>query len=544
MLLDALFTNGRFTTLDPERPVASSIGVLGGLVVGFDEELHGCRAERVHDLGGAPAVPGFHDAHHHLSARGQDMRMCDVTPSAVAELEGLYDAISRHAQGLAPDAWVLATGYDDDKLGGRPEREALDRAAGGRPTWLAHRSHHCGVVSTEAIRRMGYPDPRDLPDVDGGGIERRDDGNPTGFISERALQLVHRLIHPVPFEEFVEAIELGGRAALADGITSVTEPGICGLLTGNSRDDLAAFATAVEHNRLAVRMTVMPEMAALHELGDTAFGLDLGVRTGIGDDRLRIGAVKLFSDGALTSRTAALRCDYAGRPGDRGLLHEDVETLRRRIFDAHRSGWQIAAHAIGDAAVELVLDAYERAQRKLPRPDPRHRVEHFGLADDALVAKAAELGVIPVPQGRFVTELGETYRANVGRDRADLLFRQKSLLDAGIEVPGSSDCPVVDGSPLLGIHALVTRTLPDGGVLNPCERLTTAQALRAYTTGSAFADHQEHRKGRLSRGKLADFAVLSDDLLTVRPEHIPQLRVQATVVGGVVRHGADALPSA
>lgn len=194
--------------------------------------------------------------------------------------------------------------------------------------------------------------------------------------------------------------------------------------------------------------------------------------------------------------------------------------------------------------MQVVLDAYERAQRELPRPDPRHRVEHFGLADDTLVAKAAQLGVIPVPQGRFVSELGETYLTNVGRDRADLLFRQKSLLDAGIEIPGSSDCPVVDGSPLLGIHALVTRSLPDGSVLNPRERLSTAQALRAYTTGSAFADHQEHRKGSLSRGKLADFAVLTDDLLAVPPERIPQLGVQATVVGGEVRHGIDSLPTA
>lgn len=544
MYLDELFVNGRLTTMDPRRPAAHSIGVVGGVIVGFDEELHGCRAERVYDLDGAPVVPGFHDAHHHLSARGQDMRTCDVSPSAVSTLGELYAAITRHAEGVTPGEWVLATGFDDGKLDGRPAREGLDEAAGGRPVWLVHCSHHCGVVSTEAIRRMGYADPCDLPDMDGAWIERRDDGTPTGFITERALDPVHRLIRPASFEAFVEAIELGGRTALAEGLTSVTEPGISGRLTGNGPDDLAAFATAVERDRLGVRMTVMPEISALHDLGggpDVGFGLDLGLRTGFGDDRLRIGGVKVFGDGALTARTAAVCCDYLDEPGRKGFLHEDAATLRQRILRAHRGGWQVATHAIGDAAVKTVLDAYEHAQSVLPRPDARHRVEHFGIADDTQIKRAKELGVVPVPQGRFLSELGDVYVRNVGSERGRLLYRQRSLLDAGIEVPGSSDCPVVAGAPLLGIQALVTRVLPDGTVLNPAERLTPHQALRAFTYGSAYADHQEHRKGSLSRGKLADFAVLSDDLPTVAPERIGELSVPATVVGGVVRHGEDVL---
>lgn len=544
MHLDALFTNGRFTTVDVRRPSAHSIGVLGGVVVGFDEQLHGCTAERLYDLGGAPVVPGFHDAHHHLSARGQDMRICDVSPSAVSDLGELYAAVSRHAEGLAPEEWVLATGFDDGKLDGRPTREGLDTVGGGRPVWLAHCSHHSGVLSTEAIRRMGYADPRDLPDVDGAWIERREDGAPTGFITERALDLVHELIRPVPLTEFMAAIELGGRAALAEGLTSVTEPGISGRLTGNGPDDLAAFAAAVEEERLGVRTTVMPEISALHDLDggtDPNLGLDLGLRSGFGDDRLRVGGVKVFSDGALTARTAALCCDYLDDPGRRGFLHEDAEALRRRILRAHRGGWQVATHAIGDAAVATVLDAYEHAQQVLPRSDVRHRIEHFGIADDARIKRAEQLGVIPVPQARFLSELGDVYVGNIGAERGELLYRQRSLLDAGIEVPGSSDCPVVAGAPLLGIQALVTRTLPDGSVLNPAERLTPYQALRAFTHGSAYADHQEHRKGTLTRGKLADFVVLSDDLLSVAPERIGELSVQATVVGGVVRYGQEVL---
>lgn len=542
MRLDALFVNGRFTTMDPRRPTAHSIGVIGGLVVGLDEELAGCDADRVYDLDGAPVVPGLHDAHHHLSARGQDMRMCDVSPSAVSTLDELYAAIARHAEGVDADGWVLATGFDDGKLDGRPTLAGLDEVADGRPVWLAHCSHHSGVVNTAAIRRMGYAHPRDLPDLDGAWIERYEDGTPTGFIAERALDLVHRVLRPAPFEAFVEAIELGGRAALAEGLTSVTEPGISGVLTGNGPDDLAAFAAAVEQDRVGVRMTVMPEASALHELdAGQGFGLDLGLRTGLGDDRLRVGGVKVFSDGALTARTAALCCDYSDEPGRKGFLHEDADVLRDRIVRAHRHGWQVATHAIGDAAVQTVLDSYAQAQALLPRPDARHRIEHFGIATDGQIRQARQLGVIPVPQGRFLSELGDVYRRNVGAERAALLYRQRSLIEAGIDVPGSSDCPVVSGAPLLGIQALVTRTLPDGTVLNPAERLTAYQALRAFTHGSAHADHQEHRKGSLTRGKLADFVVLSDDLLDVRPERIGQLSVHAVVVGGELRHGTEAL---
>jgi predicted amidohydrolase YtcJ len=284
----------------------------------------------------------------------------------------------------------------------------------------------------------------------------------------------------------------------------------------------------------------MPELAALHALAGDApdgagFGLDLGARTGLGDDQLRIGAVKIFSDGALSSRTAAMVDDYADRPGERGFLREDAAALRRSIVAAHQAGWQIATHAIGDAAIALILDAYEEALRAHPRADPRHRIEHCAIADDETVARIRALGVIPVPQGRFMSENGAAYLRAVGPERGRWLYRQRGFLDAGIELPGSSDCPVVDGAPLPGIAALVNRTI------HPEERLTAEQALRAFTHGSAYANHQESRRGTLSRGKLADVTVLSDDLLAVPEERIGELSVRATIVGGVVRHGAESL---
>lgn len=225
MLLDALFHNGRITTMDPRRPRADSLGVVGGLLVGFDEDLHGCTAERTYDLDGAPVVPGFHDAHHHLSARGQDLAQCDVSPAAVRTLDALYGRISEYAASLPADSWVLATGFDDGKLDGRPTLDGLDAVCGGRPAWVTHCSHHSGVVNSEAFRRMGFAEPRDVPDFDGAWVERREDGAPTGFIAERALDLVLRQIRPSPFEDFVRAIELGGRVALSEGVTTLFRSG-------------------------------------------------------------------------------------------------------------------------------------------------------------------------------------------------------------------------------------------------------------------------------------------------------------------------------
>jgi predicted amidohydrolase YtcJ len=547
MPLDALFVNGRFRTGDQRRPIAHTMGVFDGVIVGLDDAVSGLRAERVIDLGGAPAVPGFHDAHHHLSGHGRALLQCDVTPRAVRSLDVLYATLAAYAATLPADAWVLASAYAEKDLGGAPRLEALDAVCGDRPLFMAHSSGHAGMVNSAAIHRIGRGHPRGLPDVDGGLVERRADGTPTGFLAEHAVNLATDAIGPLTSADLVRALARASEAAGAAGLTSVTEPGISGRLAGNGPADLAAYQTARDRGLLGVRVTVMPELAALHELagGETAgeadlpgFGLDLGMRTGLGDDWLRLGGVKIFSDGALSTRTAALTHPYHDRPGTLGVMREDVARMTEQIVAAHLAGWQVATHAIGDAAVAAVLDAYAQADRAMHRPDARHRIEHCGLADDNTIERIGELGVIPVPQGRFIAEFGNAYLDAVGPERGRMLYRQRAFLRAGIELPGSSDCPVVDGAPLLGIHALVNRTLPDGSVLNPGECLTVEQALRAFTFGSAYADRQEHRKGTLARGKLADFVVLSDDLLEVPADRLDRVGVQATVVGGDLRFGA------
>ncbi|MFI2410246.1 amidohydrolase [Streptomyces sp. NPDC018947] len=547
MRLDAVFRNGRFTTLDPDRPAAGSVGVLAGRIVGLDEELEGCTADMIVDLGGAHAVPGFNDAHHHLSLVGKGLRELDLSYAVTPSLDALYAAVAERAATLPEGAWVLGAGYDQNKIGAHPTAEALDKAARGRPVWLVHTSHHMGVASTEAFRRAGFGDLTAVPDLPGGHVVRDAAGRAEGLLQETAMHLVERALRPEPVAEWTANIAAGARAALAVGLTSVTEPGI-GVTDGigNGPADLDAYLRVRERGELGVRMTVMPYITALHDCGVFEpgahwYGLDLGLRTGFGDEWLRVGPTKLMSDGSLIGRSAAMCCDYHDTPGNSGLLQHDPERIRRYVVEAHRCGWQVATHAIGDAALDIVLDAYAEAQRLHPRADVRHRIEHAAVTSTEQVARIAALGLVPVPQGRFLSETGDGLLAALGPDRSRLAYRMRSFLDAGIELPGSSDAPVVAPDPLLSIHDMVNRRTASGLPIAPHEAVTVKEALRAYTVGSAHAVHEEHVKGTLSRGRLADFTVLSDDLLATAPERIAEVTVTATVVGGRIAHDTGAL---
>lgn len=234
-------------------------------------------------------------------------------------------------------------------------------------------------------------------------------------------------------------------------------------------------------------------------------------------------------------------CDYhldaAEGNDNRGLLQFPANELRRRIIGAHRAGWQVATHAIGDAALDVVMDIFEEAQQLYPRQDVRHRIEHVNVAGDEQIRRMASLNLIPVPQGRFINELGDGAARALGPERVALAYRVKAFLDAGIEVPASTDAPVVSADPILNIHDLVNRRTASGADFVPPERISVAQAMRAYTVGSAYAAHEDHYKGSLSHGMLADFVALSEDIYQVAPDRISDVRTIATVVGGQLAAG-------
>jgi predicted amidohydrolase YtcJ len=545
--VDLLLVNANVLTMDPRRPRAAAIAISGGRIRGLPADPAQVRAAQVVDLGGATVTPGFHDAHNHMVAFGMSLAEVDLRSPGIADLGELYAAVKERAAGTADGGWVIGSGYDQNKLGGHPDRDALDQAAPGRRVWLRHTSGHMCVVNSLVLADLDLADPgasMGPPDVRGGRIVTDAAGRPTGLLEEQAQQLVVALVSPHPVRELADAIDRAGARYLSEGITSCTEAGIGGGWIGQSPVELAAYQAARDSGRLRVRTELMIASDVLHPLGshpgdEMDLGLDLGLRTGFGDDWLRLGAMKIFTDGSLVGRTAAMHDAYAC--GEHGYLQEDPTDLRARIIAAHRSGWQVAAHAIGDRAIDLALDAYAAAQARYPRADPRHRIEHFAASRPDQVTRAAQLGVIAVPQGRFAFELGDGMLAAVGPQRHSWLYRQQTLLQAGMMLPGSSDRPVVQGAPLPGIGDMVRRHTAAGAPFNTGEAITAHEALRAYTTGSAYASHQEHLKGSVTGGKLADLTVLSEDPTMVSPDAIGGIAVLATFVDGLCRYSSGSI---
>lgn len=543
MKIDTILQNAQIYTMDAQHPIATKLGILNGRIVGLDDELSGLTAQNVIDLKGATVVPGFNDAHMHFSMMGIEMSRLDLSYETAPTLDALYQQVEAFAKTRPAGAWVLGQGYDQNKIGAHPDLKVLDEITEGRPVYLMHNSHHMAVANTAAFHRAGHADLEAITVPAGGVLSRNADNSINGLLEEQAMTLISHVLKPVPQDEIVEGLAAASTWALKHGITSVTEPGINGDLIGNGPADLRAFQTAIEQGVLKVRMTVMPYITALHSLGDIGdaegWGLDMGMRTGFGDEFLRIGPVKVLSDGSLIGRTAAMCCDYHDVPGNRGYLQWSQEELREMLLAAHSNGWQIAAHAIGDHALDVVLDIFDEAQAATHRPDVRHRIEHTAVATDSQVERIATGGYIPVPQGRFISALGDGFINALGEERVDLAYRMRSFVDAGVVLPGSTDAPVVPGEALLSIHDMVNRKSSSGKVISPKEALTTEQAVRAYTYGSAYAVHEEHDKGTLTSGKFADLVVLSEDLLQVAPEKIKQIEVRATMVAGVFKYDAE-----
>src|SRR3984885_14967631 len=535
---DLLLVNANVLTMDPERPTASAVAVAGGRIVGVYDGKPDITGKDVFDLRGLTLIPGFHDAHNHMVGFGLSLTEVDLRVDSQDEL---YARVAAKAATTPEGEWVIGSGYDQTRTGAHPDRDALDAIAPNHRVWLKHTSSHMCVVNSLVLAALGIGET--VPQVDGGRVAADAAGRPTGLLEERAQELVGNLTHPYPLATLTDAVDAAGRHYLAEGITSVTEAGVGGGWIGQSPVELAAYVNARDQGRLHVRVELMVISDAFHPLGahpsdGIETGIDLGLRTGFGDDWLRLGPMKIFTDGSLVGRTAAMSAPFEGDPGNSGYLQADADQLTEMIVEAHRAGWRVAAHAIGDRAIDLALDAFADAADQYPRVRPRHRIEHFAAARPDQVARAAKLGVVAVGQGRFASELGDGMLAAVGAERAAWLYRQRSLLDAGLVLPGSSDRPVASGAPLLGLHDMVNRRTGTGAPFNVAEAITAAEALRAYTWGSAYAAKQEHVKGSMTPGKLADFTVLSEDPTAVAPDRIASLEVLAAFLDGDLRHTA------
>jgi predicted amidohydrolase YtcJ len=524
LAIDLLLENATVLTMDPRQPYAGALGISDGRVVWVGDDVSDLvEVRRRIDLGGATALPGFNDAHHHLLLLGNWLSQVDCSFPAVKSVEDIVAAIAAAASKTQAGEWIEGRGYDDNKLAERrhPSRWDLDRAAPNNPVRVRNASGHMCVVNSRALELSGITHDTEAPF--GGAIAKDPaSGEPNGLLQEKAQQLVPRAYGAEDPAALRQALETGSRAYLAAGVTSSQEAGIF------HPNEFKVMQDAWANGRLPLRTYLMLRVNFLHAMEQ------LGIFTGFGDDRLRIGALKLLVDGSLIGRTAAVSEPFLEdpRPDNVGLPMYTQDELDELIWRGHSAGWQVAIHAIGDRGIEMCLDGCLRALERMPRADHRHRLEHCGILRPDLIQRIKDQGVIPVGQPPFIIEYGDGFLRHLGRERTQLTYPLRSFLNAGVPVAGSSDSPVSDYRPLFGMRAAVEQRTASGQDYAPGERLTVEEAIALYTRAGAYASFDEHRKGTLTPGKLADLVVLETDPRTVAPETIDQVRVLATFIGG------------
>ena len=484
---------------------------------------------RVIDLKGRLATPGLNDSHLHLISLGMTMDWVDAKPAAAPTLESLLGAIGARAAKAKPGEWIMARGYDQTKLdtGRHPYREELDKASPNNPVVLVRACGHIWICNSPALAAAGIDETTPPPP---GGLIEQQNGRLTGLLAENGSAKVRAAIPAATEEDLVAGIERGGKYLLSLGITSCMDAAV-GQKAGFA--EIAAYHRAKRDGRLPVRTW-------LTLLGDDGRSVvpqchEAGLISGTGDDMLMIGAVKLFLDGSAGGRTAWMTKPYLGDDETTGVQMKTDAELEREVMDAHVKGYQLACHAIGDAAIEQLITAYEKALKAHPDPDRRHRIEHCGFSTPQQHERMIKAGIYPCPQQAFIHDFGDAYVKVLGPERALPSYPLGTWFKLGLKPATGSDAPVCDPDPFPNFHAMITRKTWRGTVMDARECVTPEQALQAYTEFGAFSQKQEKVKGRLVPGQLADVAVFSRNLLTAKPDDIlGDTRCDLTIRGGEV----------
>jgi predicted amidohydrolase YtcJ len=524
-----LFHNSIIHTIDSQHPRAEAL--LTGddgriLAVGSLAEVEAAAragTKRV-DLAGRTLIPGFNDAHVHIWKMGLLLtRQVVANKSTAPDIETIIERFRDKAESLPPGTWITGRGYNEAELPERrhPERHDLDAASLDHPIALTRTCGHMIVANSLALRLAGIT--RDTPNPPGGVIVHDMNGDPTGLLQETAMGLLTKVIPEPSDSEMVAAIKAANQHQLTLGITSATDP----LLTPFH---LRIYRDLEARGELKVRVNGMP----IRRPDGGIETLPLPER--FLSDWLRIDTVKFFADGGL-SGVAAVSLPYKVT-NNTGVLRFETDDLRELMWEAHAAGFRIGTHAIGDVAIEQVLSVYEDIQRRLPRPELRHRIEHLGLPNPDHFARCAALGIIIAPQTVFLPALGASFRRYLPDAYLDHCYPVRAMLDAGLTVALSSDAPVVpDDNPMLGMKAAIDRLDPTGEAIAADQAITAQEALYAYTMGGAIASGDADNRGSLTMGKWADLAVLSGDPLTTPVERLLDIKVEQTYVGGVLVYG-------
>jgi len=527
--------NGRVWTENPRLPESEAVAIDGSriLAVGSSAAMRKLAGPncKVVDLQGRRVLPGFNDAHVHFLGGGNSLISVQLgDANSAAEMRR---RIGAYAQSIGKGEWIREGNWDHQRWTPAvlPTHELIDAVTPNNPVLVWRVDGHMVLVNAYAMKLAGID--RTTQDVPGGEILRDKDGNPTGILKDEATALVERVLPPLSTQRLDQAMQAALRAAASHGVTSVQN------LADSPTDQESAlkFRVFQKFARAGLLTVRIYHAGALRDWKNLA---DAGVQAGFGSPLLRIGNLKSFADGALGSATAWMDAPFADQPGKSGLASTDlmdVDRMYANIRGADSAGLQISIHAIGDRANHAVLDLFEKAARENAGTQHRFRIEHAQHLRPTDIARFAPLGVIASMQPYHAIDDGRWAEKSLGPERSKSSYAWRSLLDHGAVLAFGSDWPVAPLDPLLGIYAAATRRTLDGKHPQgwvPEQRISVAEAVHAYTVGSAFAEYQETIKGTLESGKLADLVVLSDDIFHIAATEIEKTRVDMTVFDGSV----------
>jgi predicted amidohydrolase YtcJ len=531
---DSIIVGANLLTMDPSQPHAEAMAIAGNriLSIGTNEQIRKFASAntKVIDARGMTVTPGFIDSHSHPLLAMEAIGV-NVNLSRIADVKA---ARARQAAKTPKGHWVRGTMYDDTKFeDGRPlNSKDIDEVVSDHPVFVQHRGGHTAVVNSRAFALAGIT--IDMPDPKGGKFYRSN-GELTGKVAEHATD-VFREVGTWPVMDralWQKSVAISTRNMAASGLTSTTDafggfPGFA-----DKHVDLTAYQDARAANELYLRISYMPGGNS-----DVYKGLkQAGIRSGFGDDMLRIGAVKFGADGSASERTMRMSTPYKDRSDDFGILTMTQEEIDAAVDDAVAHDFRIGIHANGDVTINMVLDAYERVLKNWQGPNPRFRIEHCSLVNPKILKRIKAMGVIPTPFYTYAHFHGNKW-PEYGHEKMQWMFAHRSFLDAGIPVAPASDFTPGPYEPMMAIQSMVTRKDVKGRVWGPKQCISVTEALQVCTMNGAYASFEENSKGSLSAGKLADYVILEKDPHEVDPDAIKEIKVLRTVLGGRATHEA------
>ncbi|MFM9076240.1 MAG: amidohydrolase [Bacteroidota bacterium] len=518
---DLILHNGNIITMGTTTR-AQAVAITDGrfYAVGTNTEILNLATGRTRkvDLGGKTVVPGFIDAHSHPGSSGlAHLREIDCD---LRSIKAIQDAVRERALRTPKGEWILGFKYDDTKTTeGRYLTIAdLDACAPEHPVRIQHRGGHTIYVNSLALNLAGITN--DTPDPKGGMFDRDPASKKmTGRIKESACDPVESVI-PSSYtrDDLREGVKLISKMMTKTGVTSVHD-------AYGSPEYLRAYQDAYENGDLSMRVYCLIGYSHIRRMTDA------GIRTGMGNEWVRVGAMKMTCDGSISERTARLSQPYIGRPNDYGILVMDEEQLYPYAKHAHDNDWQIGIHANGDVGIDTTLRLYERLQRERPRKDPRFRIEHCTVVNNDLVARMKNLGVIPTPFSTYVYYHGEKMR-EYGAERLKNMFALRSFLDAGVRATQASDYPPGPFEPMMALQSSVTRKDMKGTEWGANQKVSVDEAIRIGTMHGAYASYEENTKGSIDPGKHADLVVLGKDPYKEDPMNLVNIPIERTMTGG------------